>query len=70
MPVGTMFHKIAKNNYLKVLALCVFILTGCGESDRYPSAQACGKGEYMMERGEGFSNKEWNNWCDTYGVSK
>ncbi len=53
-----------------VLISLVLIISGCGESDRYPNAQACGQGQYMMERGEGFSSKEWNNWCDTYGVSQ
>lgn len=55
---------------MKLVTLCVFLLVGCGESDRYSYAQACGKGQYMMERGEGFSTKEWNNWCDAYGVSQ
>jgi hypothetical protein len=55
---------------MKLIILCVFLLVGCSESDRYSYAQACGKGQYMMERGEGFSTKEWNDWCDAYGVSE
>jgi hypothetical protein len=53
-----------------VLICLLLILSGCDESDRYPNAQACGHGQNMMERGEGFSNERWSSWCDAYGVSE
>ena len=60
----------AKMKYQYSILICLlFIVSGCGESDRYPEAHACGHGDYMMERGEGFSTERWNSWCDAYGVS-
>ena len=55
---------------ITVVILLLHMLSGCGESDRYPGAQACGHGQNMMERGEGFSTERWNAWCDAYGVSE
>jgi hypothetical protein len=58
-----------RSKYL-IITILTIVITGCSESDRYPNAQACGNGEYMMERGEGFSTEKWNGWCDAYGVSR
>ena len=46
------------------------MISGCVEFDRYPNAQACGHGQNMIEREEGFSKEKWNSWCDKYGVSE
>ena len=46
------------------------MISGCVEFDRYPNAQACGYGQNMIERGEGFSTEKWNSWCGKYGVSE
>ena len=58
-----------KSQYI-VLTFLLFMISGCVEFDRYPNAQACGYGQNMIERGEGFSTEEWNSWCDKYGVSE